>query len=400
MTNQMRRKIVQSIGAAASLGVLGARPSFAQAPSEIVIGGAQPLTGIFSFAGVAMHAGLGDYVAWRNANGGVSGRKLRYVAEDTGFKVDQGVAVVKKIMATDKPSFFYIDGTPLVKATAQDLRGSGTVMTTSTSCAQVLADVNTMPQHFLAGPTYGAMHEILMEYIARTAKASTTKPTVALVYSDSEFGRDGIPASKARAEKLGIPIVAEIVTKQAGVDVAPEVARLRRAKPDVVIFQGYVVSPIPEFVKQMREAGMSSQVMGTIWSMDKATYDALAAMGESWMGVMPYRYPHDPESKTMATMREYVSKNRPDTKHISIFYTHGWLAGMIFSEIADRCIKANKPLTLPNMKAALESMKDWDSGGLTGLNADLSRHQITSGRLYRYNTATKQMDPASGWIRV
>ena len=79
---------------------------------------------------------------------------------------------------------------------------------------------------------------------------------------------------------------------------------------------------------------------------------------------------------------------------------HGWLSGMIFSEIADRCIKANKPLTLPNMKAALESMKDWDSGGLTGLNADLSKHQITSGRLYRYNTAAKQMDPASGWIRV
>ncbi len=29
-----------------------------------------------------------------------------------------------------------------------------------------------------------------------------------------------------------------------------------------------------------------------------------------------------------------------------------WLSGMIFAEAAERCIKANKPLTLPHMKAA------------------------------------------------
>ncbi len=33
--------------------------------------------------------------------------------------------------------------------------------------------------------------------------------------------------------------------------------------------------------------------MGTIWSMDKTTVDAMGAAGQGWMGVMPYRYSYD-----------------------------------------------------------------------------------------------------------
>ena len=397
--NKVRRSLVKSATAAAATSPFITKNVWSQS-KEIVVAGAQPMTGVFSFAGIHMNNGINDFCAWKNANGGVAGHKLRYVSEDTGFKLDQGVAIFKKLMASEKPSFFLGDSTQWCKAVARDAIASDHVMTTSTSCAAVMADTVNMPHNFAAAPTYGSMHEILMEYIARSGKGSAEKPKVALVYADTEFGRDGIAASKARAEKLGLPIVAEIVTKQSGVDVAPEVAKLRRAKPDVAIFQGYVVAPIPEFVKQMREAGMTTQAMGTIWSMDKMTYDALGAMGESWMGVMPYRYPHDEDSKTIKAMRDYNLANRPQVKDLSIFYMNTWLCGMIFSDLAEKCIKANKKLTLPNMKAALESMKEWDSGGVTGLLADLSRHQIPSGRLYQYDKTTKRMEPASGWIKV
>ena len=399
MSNPTRRSILKGTAAAAAVAATPIRRVMA-ASQELVVCGAQPMTGIFSFAGVMMNAGIQDYCAWRNERGGVMGHKLRYVSEDTGFKLDQGVAIFKKLMAQERPSMFLGDSTQWCKAVARDAIASNHVLTSSTSCAAVMADVKTMPHNFAAAPTYGSMHEILMEYIARSGRGAADKPKVALVYSDSEFGRDGIPASKARAKQLGLPIVAEIVTRQSGIDVAPEVAKLRRAKPDVVIFQGYVVAPIPEFVKQMREAGMSTQAMGTIWSMDRPTYSALAKMNEGWMGVMPYRYPHDTESKMIAEMQGFVARNRPQVKEVSLFYMNTWLCGMIFADVVERCLKANKPLTMPNMKAALESMREWDSGGVTGLLADLSRHQIASGRLYRFDSATQRMEPASGWIKV
>ena len=103
----------------------------------------------------------------------------------------------------------------------------------------------------------------------------------------------------------GAAIAQEIVTKPGAVDVSSEVAKLRRAKPDFVIFHGYVLAPIPEFIKQMRESGMSATPMGTIWSMDKTTVDAMGAAGQGWMGVMPYRYSYDTkDAPTMQVIKD------------------------------------------------------------------------------------------------
>ena len=398
MTRINRRQVVQGIGAAAGLAPFAIGRAGAQAGGDIVIGASQPITGIFSFAGVAMNNGMTDFVAWKNANGGVAGRKLRYVAEDSGFKLDQGVAIFKKIMAAEKPSFFYGDSTGWVKAITQDAIAANTVMTSSTSLASVVADPVNAPQHFVPGATYPRLHEILMEHIARTSGGA--KPKIAYIYADTEFGRDGVPAGKARAAKLGLPIVEEIITKQAGIDVTPEVAKLRRAAPDILVFQGYILAPMPEFVRQLKEAGLTPKIMGTAWGLDKPAYDALGALGVRLTGATAYRQGHETDSPTLNTMREYLAKNRPDVKHVSPFYMASWVAGLMFAEIAERTLKAGKPLELAHMKAALESMKDWDSGGIIGPKVDVSSHQVPAGRVYSYDPAKKTMEPEGDWIKV
>jgi branched-chain amino acid transport system substrate-binding protein len=237
-----------------------------------------------------------------------------------------------------------------------------------------------------------------MEHIAATSVGS--KPKIAYVYADSEFGRDGIPGGKARAQKLGLPIVEEIITKQAGIDVTPEVAKLRRANPDIVIFQGYIAAPMPEFVRQMKEAGLTPRIMGTAWGLDRPAYDGLGSLGAQLTGISMYRYGHETDSPMINNMREYLAKNRPELKNISPFYITTWFSGMIFAEIAERTLKAGKPLDLPSMKATLESITGWDTGGIMGLPADCSTHQIPIGRMYSYDMAKKTMEPAGQWLKV
>lgn len=394
-----RRRILGAGATGIAASALPWMPAIAQS-GEIVFGAAPPITGVFAFAGVGLHQGLGDYCEWRNSKGGIAGRKIRYIGEDSGYKMDQAMSVFKKIMGAHKPPVFYGDSTAWAKAAAKEISQMGSVLTCSPSFSSDLADPKNVPYYFMAGPTYAAMCEILLQYIARTSKGAN-KPAVAIVYSDTEFGRDPIPAAKAAAQKLGIPVVQEIVTKPGSVDVSAEVAKLRRAKPDFVIFHGYVLAPIPEFIKQMREAGMSTTPMGTIWSMDKTTVDAMGAAAEGWMGVLPYRYSYDTkDAPTMQLIKDYAAKARPQMQYVPTFYTNGWLVGMIFAEVIERCLKANKPLTGPNMKAALESINDWDTGGVTGLLVSLKGHQIGSGRIYAYDSKTKLMEPASGWIKT
>src|SRR2546426_12449518 len=100
MSDISRRSIVKGVGAAAVLGpVLAGRAAAQTSKQDIVIAAAQPVTGPFSTPGNFLNAGLGDYVAWRNSKGGVLGHRLRYVWEDSSFKVDQSVAIFKKLMA-------------------------------------------------------------------------------------------------------------------------------------------------------------------------------------------------------------------------------------------------------------------------------------------------------------
>jgi len=401
MKNITRRTVLQGLGASAlGLGpfLIGQRPVRAQ-PADIVIGAAQPITGVFAFAGVFMHNGLNDFVQWKNARGGVQGRRLRYVAEDDAFKVDQGVAIFKKIMAAERPSFFYCSGTPLVKAVTRDAVESNHVMTSSTSLASICADAVATPQHFVPGATYGRLHEVLMEHIHATWTRAE-KPRIAYVYTEAEFGIDGIPAAKARAARLGLPIVVDVITRQSGVDVTTEVAKLRRARPDIVVFQGYINAPMPEFARQMQEAGMQVEIYGTAWGLDKQAFDALGALGVPLTGVSLYATGEEVSVPMIREVRDYLASNRPEVRHISPFYLSSWFSGMVFAEIADRCLAANQPLDLPSMKAALESIQDWDTGGLIGLPVDLSQHEVPAGRVIRYNPDKKIMEPVGHWIRV
>ena len=60
MTDILRRRIIQSLGASAALGPMVARQTAAQSSkADIVIAAAQPVTGPFSFAGELPERGSG-----------------------------------------------------------------------------------------------------------------------------------------------------------------------------------------------------------------------------------------------------------------------------------------------------------------------------------------------------
>jgi branched-chain amino acid transport system substrate-binding protein len=73
---------------------------------------------------------------------------------------------------------------------------------------------------------------------------------------------------------------------------------------------------------------------------------------------------------------------------------------MIYEEIAKRLIATGKPFDGPNMKAALESIENWDTGGIVGVPVSLKTHSIPIGRVYRANGKTNLLDPVSDWIKI
>ena len=148
-----RRELIVAAGAAlaAPLSV------HAQAGEDIVIGGSIPMTGVFAFAGIGINAGIADYVKIVNDGGGIKGRKLRYVPEDTGYKVDVSVATYKKITSQNKVNLYYGDSTGFSKTINPELDRSGQILMAGASFATELNDPAKYPNQFLVGPDYTEM---------------------------------------------------------------------------------------------------------------------------------------------------------------------------------------------------------------------------------------------------
>lgn len=386
-----QKNIVKWLGSLAAAASLIAAP-LAQAEEDIVIGGSIPMTGVFAFAGIGIHAGITDYVKMVNEAGGIKGRKIKYVPEDTGYKVDASVAAFKKITSQNKVNLYYGDSTAFAKTINPELDRMGSIIMAGASFATEINDPKKYPNQFLVGPDYTEMLGILMHHIAKEKPGAK----VAFVYSDTEFGRDPIDEGEALAKKLGLNVTGKIMTPPGSVDVSTEIIKLRRAAPDYTIFHGYILAPIPEFISQARKMGMTSQFMGTFWSMDNSMVMKMGEAAEGFMGVMPFRYYYESDAK--APMLEKIRKMRPDYQ--SNAYMQGFLTAMLFTEAAKRTLDAGKPLDGKNLKAALNSIKNFDTGGVVGVPITIRGNSIPVGRIYRFDAKQQKMLPASDWIHL
>lgn len=363
----------------------------AAAPAEdIVFGASVPLTGVFAFAGIAIDAGIKDYLGLLNEGGGVKGRKVKYVAEDTGYKVDQSMAVFKRITSAHKVNLYYADSTGFCKAVNPELERTQSILMTGASFAKEISNADKYPLQFMVGPDYSEMVAILLRYIAQTRPGAK----VALVYSDTEFGRDPVDAARNAIKALKLELATEIVTAPGSVDVSAEIVKLRRADPDFTIFHGYVSAPIPEFINQAKSLGLKSQFMGTFWTMDKATVMRMGANADGFLGVMPYRYYDDTEGKS--PMLERIRKLRPEYQ--STGYMQGFLAAMLLTEAARRTLEAGNELNGRNMKIALSSIRNFDTGGIIGVPLSIKGNSIPIGRIYKADVKAQKMVAVSDWI--
>src|SRR5690606_36653383 len=159
--------------------------------------------------------------------------------------------------------------------------------------------------------------------------------------------------------ELGLNVVIEIMTPPGAVDVSPEMAKMRRARPDFTIFHGYILGPIPEFIGQARQLGLDTEFMGAFWTMDTLSVMQMGDVAEGFMGVMPYSYYYDDSAP--APMLEKIRSMRPEYQNVP--YIQGFLSAMLYAESARRTLAAGKEMTAANFKAALNSIENFDTGG-------------------------------------
>ena len=399
----MKTQRRQLITAAAASLALGSLPAAAQGQNEIVFALTLPLSGVFSAVSQQQLEGFKDYFDHLNANNGIRGRKVKLLIEDTQAKTDLSVAAFKKFMANDKPVVVHGDGTNFVRAASQENTERYKVFMTSQSFASELAGAAPYEYHFMAGPRYVEAVEILLGFIKSQNKGSG-KPRVAFIHSASEFGRDPLEYVKKRVPELGLDLVLVNEMKFTGADVATETIKLRQARPDYTIIHGFGAAPIyAEILKLAKEYKLETRFMGTFWEGSRAILRRAGDAADGFIGVANYAWNTSGQSGTMLKAIDEIRRKR-DPKYDGypdIFYMNGWFNAMIMTRATELTLAAGKPLTGENMRDALRSSKDWDTGGIMGAPVTFRGNSIPMAQLVRFDAKRDMLPvPISDWIRL
>src|SRR5690606_21077311 len=142
------RRLLTAAGLALAVAIGGTAAAQGESKEPIVFGGSIPLTGVFAFAGIHIHAGLSAYVDWINSPGGINGRPVQYVMEDTGYLVDRSVATYKKLSGRHRICCYYGDSTGFMQAIAADLNNAKNMIMSGASFATALTRVDKHPFQF------------------------------------------------------------------------------------------------------------------------------------------------------------------------------------------------------------------------------------------------------------
>ncbi len=364
------------------------------ANEEITMAGVRPLTGPFSGGGMEGADGSWDCVAIANREGGINGKKLEYIIEDGQYKLDVAMAAFQKIMSTENPIYFSAESTAQAKILAPDFKSRYKMLLGSTSLSSELANTAWNPYSWVTGPTYGDQFGILLKYIAKEKPGAK----VAFFYSDTEFGKDPIKFGRITCSRLRLKLVAEEVAPLGAKDLAAQIADLKANDPDYVVFQGFLLDPVPQVIKACRELGMKCKFVGTFYGATKQILDKLGPLSDGYLAVSPYMYWWNEDVPMIKKIRDYTAEKHPDVKFRDVSYMNAFMGALVIIECIRRADKAGE-LNGEGVAKMLQTIKDFDSGGLSA-PWTVRNNRFPVARVWSANPAKGIYEPASDWIRL
>ncbi len=343
--------------AEAALAILPARAWAAetQPPETIVVGNLADLTGLTSSAGKPYADGVMAYVNWLNASGGINGKQIKLLQVDYAYKIPEALQAYKRLRDSDGAVAIQGWGTgdteALIKQVAKDR-----MPYFSGSYSAHLTDPVKAPYNFFIAADYSTQLRAGLRYIRNHWK-ETRKPRIAFIYPYHPYGKAPIPAGRQYAEEIGFEILGEENVELNAVEALTQLLDLKDSQPDFAWLGGTAPS-CAVVLKDARRLGLKTRFLVNIWGHD-AKLVALA--GEDAEGVLGLQatVPYGADVPGMDAI-EKATGGEPRVTH----FVNGWVSMMVLCEGLRRADDAGE-LNGPGIKKALETLRNFDTGGLT-----------------------------------
>ncbi|MBW1681723.1 MAG: ABC transporter substrate-binding protein [Deltaproteobacteria bacterium] len=349
-------------------------------------------TGPVAALGLPEGWAITDTFNYANEQGGINGRKIKFIWEDDQFKTPNAIAKFKKLLFRDKVLFIVTPGGTPQTIALFDMINKYKVCTSPNGLAEEMYEPYK-PYIFPHGCTYEDQIKIMFDYIFHDLKAKN--PRIAIVYAETEFGKKGLYAARSRAKEYGIKLVSELVLNIGSVDASSQVLALKKENVDYVITCN-LLPPAITFLKTAEKFNYWPITFGINWSTDDMLVKSCKSAAKNYIGVN-FTGGWNDDSPGMAKARMLAKKyNRDPNKMLTSLYTGCVGKATMFLEGLKR---AGRNLTPETLKAALETLKDFDTQGiLPPITYTSQSHAPTKrSKLYKADIEKGSLIAITGW---
>jgi ABC-type branched-subunit amino acid transport system substrate-binding protein len=356
---------------------------------EIVLGACAPLSGQQKVRGVPVVEGGRAYFDYINDQGGVNGRKIKLVACDDHYNVDNGA-----ITCFDS----CLKGKVFLGTLFQG--------TSSASRYVAMSDVNHTPLvgfstggDFIVHPMHPFVFQVRASYVDEATKLVDVLwnrlqvKRVALVYQDDAYGVTCRNAILSALSKHGASLIGQASYPRLSRNIEPLVSEIKPTDPEVVVIAG-AGDAVSLIAKSRKEFGKNVRLVAFSSTSDLLTDEAgAAADGIIVSQVLPLADKSLPGVQQYKKILAKYSKARP-----SFSSFEGYLIAMAVVEGLKR---AGRDLTRDGFVKALESINEQDVG--LGKEFMLSfsptNHAGLKGKVHLTVIKNGEVAPIGDWDR-
>ena len=335
-----------AVGASVLLSIAFWPMSATAQTNDIVLGALLPLTGPAARIGLEEQNGIEFAVERINAAGGIRGRKVRFVYEDTQGKPDQGVLAFNRVVDLQKVPALLTAYSSVSLAIAPLATRRKVFVVNPAAQTNKLADAspylfNTIP---LVKDEVGVIAKYAVNKIGKKA---------AILYENAAVGIDLRDEFKKAFTTMGGTIVADEGIEFGSTNLRPSLLKIAAIKPDFV-FTGVTSGPgvVTEQI---------AQVPGFPISVGTSFFSSLMGqpVAAGWI--------HSAVKSSVPSETEKAFNAKFNTKEMGFFAREYADAAQIMFKLIDHLLQKERPITGGNLRDAMIEMKTFEtpSGKLT-----------------------------------
>jgi branched-chain amino acid transport system substrate-binding protein len=318
--------------------------------TEVVIGTITDLSSIGALQGVnnsdAIRMAFDDV----NIKGGVHGRKIKYIVEDSRSDVSHAKQAMSKMLNSDNVFIMLADGgTPMNDANMPEQFARNVPNVFPLTAARSMYE----PYNRLKFAQFASYYDQTRSAVKYFAEQRGRKAFCGM-YQDAGMGNEVALGVIAQTEANGVKVVATSTHKGADTDFDAPVARLKEAGCDVIVLAG-VVPDSSRIIQTVRKTGWNVDLVGQFVAYDMAVASLPGGVAEGFFCMTPgfYAYPNDPRPAVQEFAKQYKQRYGRDPNF------HGEAGYTAASIVLTALDKAGTDLTVDTFIKAMESIHDY-----------------------------------------